>query len=290
VDLTDQQWAAVEPLLPVPEVREDGRRRPWRDPRDVLNGILWILRTGAPWADMPSRYPPYSTCFRRFQSWVEDEVLQRVLQALADDLVERGKLDLTETFIDGTHAGTKRGANLWEKLVRAADLSIQSRCADELHENCASGVSYTSCRSRRASCASSGNRCCVRTVGIASGFAAARAGACSRRKLRPKRKGPSLKKPRSPWSRSADTRYRAAASSAGALASQRANAAAALCRCRSPLQALAPRNSLPTLAGSICNEQGFLHSVRPRTGRTGVSGGSWSVCCWRAVREGLRLN
>jgi transposase len=117
VDLTDQQWAAVEHLLPVPEVREDGRGRPWRDPRDVLNGILWILRTGAPWADMPSRYPPYSTCFRRFQSWVEDEVLQRVLQALADDLVERGKLDLTETFIDGTHAGAKRGANLWEKLV-----------------------------------------------------------------------------------------------------------------------------------------------------------------------------
>lgn len=117
MDLTDQQWAAVEPLLPVPEVREDGRGRPWRDPRDVLNGILWILRTGAPWADMPSRYPPYSTCFRRFQSWVEDEVLQRVLQALADDLVERGKLDLTETFIDGTHAGAKRGVNLWEKLV-----------------------------------------------------------------------------------------------------------------------------------------------------------------------------
>ena len=117
MDLTDQQWAAVEPLLPVPEVREDGRGRPWRDPRDVLNGILWILRTGAPWADMPSRYPPYSTCFRRFQSWVEHEVLQRVLQALADDLVERGKLDLTETFIDGTHAGAKRGASLWEKLV-----------------------------------------------------------------------------------------------------------------------------------------------------------------------------
>jgi hypothetical protein len=66
---------------------------------------------------MPARYPPYSTCFRRFQSWVEDEVLQRVLQALADDLVERGKLDLTETFIDGTHAGAKRGVNLWEKLV-----------------------------------------------------------------------------------------------------------------------------------------------------------------------------
>lgn len=117
MDLTDEQWAVVEPLLPKPEVREDGRGRPWRDPRDVLNGILWVLRTGAPWADMPDRYPPYSTCFKRFQLWVETKTLQSVLQHLADDLVARGKLDLSETFIDGTHAGAKKGAFLWEKLV-----------------------------------------------------------------------------------------------------------------------------------------------------------------------------
>jgi transposase len=116
VDLTDEQWAPVELLLPKPEVREDGRGRPWRDPRDVLNGILWVLRTGAPWADMPNRYPPYATCFRRFQSWRKDGVLQNALQALADDLVARGRLDLSETFIDGTHAGAKRGARWWAKL------------------------------------------------------------------------------------------------------------------------------------------------------------------------------
>lgn len=124
MDLTDEQWAAVEPLLPKPEVREDGRGRPWRDPRDVLNGILWVLRTGAPWADMPERYPPYSTCFRRFQAWVEEGTLKRVLQHLADDLVARGKLDLSETFIDGTHAGAKKGVFLWEKL--AAELPPRS--------------------------------------------------------------------------------------------------------------------------------------------------------------------
>ena len=119
MDLTDEQWAAIEPLLPKPRVRKDRRGRPWRDPRDVLNGILWILRTGAPWADMPSRYPPYATCFRRFQAWNESGTLKRVLQALADDLVARGKLDLTEAFIDGTHAGAKKGAFSWEKLVAA---------------------------------------------------------------------------------------------------------------------------------------------------------------------------
>jgi transposase len=117
MDLTDAQWAVVEKLLPVPQVREDGRGRPWRDPRDVLNGVLWILRTGAPWADMPARYPPYATCFRRFQSWVQAGVLKETLQRLADDLVERGRLQLDETFIDGTHAGAKKGGRLWAKLV-----------------------------------------------------------------------------------------------------------------------------------------------------------------------------
>jgi transposase len=59
MDLTEEQWEILEPLIPTPPRREDGRGRPWRDPRDVLNGILWILRTGAPWKDLPERYPPY---------------------------------------------------------------------------------------------------------------------------------------------------------------------------------------------------------------------------------------
>ena len=57
MDLTDAQWTILAPLLPTPRVRRDKRGRPWRDPRDVLNGILWILRTGAPWKDLPDRYP-----------------------------------------------------------------------------------------------------------------------------------------------------------------------------------------------------------------------------------------
>ena len=75
MDLTDEQWEVLEPLIPVPPRRGDGRGRPWRDPRDVLNAILWILRTGAPWKDLPERYPPYQTCHRRFQKWIEEGVL-----------------------------------------------------------------------------------------------------------------------------------------------------------------------------------------------------------------------
>ena len=91
MDLTDEQWEMLEPLIPDPPRREDGRGRPWRDPRDVLNGILWILRTGAPWKDLPERYPPYQTCHRRFQKWIEEGVLSAILEALALDLEERAE-------------------------------------------------------------------------------------------------------------------------------------------------------------------------------------------------------
>ena len=76
MDLTDAQWAILAPLLPKPRLRRDRRGRPWRDPRDVLNGILWILRTGAPWKDLPDRYPSYQTCHRRFQRWVRAGTLR----------------------------------------------------------------------------------------------------------------------------------------------------------------------------------------------------------------------
>ena len=109
MDLTDEQWAIVEPLLPKPRVRKDGRGRPWKDSRDVLNGVLWVLRTGAPWHDLPDRYPPYQTCHRRFQSWVRSGALRRVLQTLAEDLRLRGGIDVSEAFIDGTFSGAKKG-------------------------------------------------------------------------------------------------------------------------------------------------------------------------------------
>jgi len=108
MDLTDAQWAILAPLLPKPRIRRDRRGRPWRDPRDVLNGILWILRTGAPWKDLPDRYPSYQTCHRRFQHWVRAGTLRQVLKALAADLQARGGLDLSETFIDGSFASAKK--------------------------------------------------------------------------------------------------------------------------------------------------------------------------------------
>ena len=110
MDLTERQWKRLSPLLPKPRVRKDRRGRPWRDPRDVLNGVLWVMRTGAPWHDLPDRYPPYQTCHRRFQLWARSGALRRVLEAMAQELADAGGFDLTEAFIDATYAGAKKGA------------------------------------------------------------------------------------------------------------------------------------------------------------------------------------
>lgn len=110
MELTQEQWEVVRELIPAPARRADGRGRPWREARAVLEGILWVLRSGARWKDLPAQFPPYQTCHRRFQHWVRSGVLRRVLEALAQDLYERGGIKLEECFIDGTFAPAKKGA------------------------------------------------------------------------------------------------------------------------------------------------------------------------------------
>jgi transposase len=115
MDLTNEQWALVAPLLPADKVRLDGRGRPWSNRRKVLNGALWILRTGAPWQDLPPRYGAYQTAHRRFQNWVRAGVIEMVLQVLAEHLKEAGGLDLKECFVDGTFVPAKKGGAWWAR-------------------------------------------------------------------------------------------------------------------------------------------------------------------------------
>jgi transposase len=110
-DLTEEQWLLVEPVLREAR-RHDNRGRPWQDSRAVLNGVLWILGSGAQWRELPDRYPPFQTCHRRFQRWVGSGKLQQVLELLAQLLHEQGKLDLEEAFVDATFASAKKGASL----------------------------------------------------------------------------------------------------------------------------------------------------------------------------------
>jgi transposase len=79
--------------------------------REPLNGILWILGTGAQWRELPNKYPPYQTCHRRFQQWVREGSLEGILHLLAEELHVRGKLQLEEAFIDASFTGAKKGVS-----------------------------------------------------------------------------------------------------------------------------------------------------------------------------------
>ena len=111
MELTDVQWELLKSIVE-PKTPPKRRGRPWSDTRRVLEGVLWILRTGAQWSEMPNKFPPYQTCHRRFQRWVGEGALVELLRTLAQDLVARGDLDLAETFIDATFSGAKKGAVL----------------------------------------------------------------------------------------------------------------------------------------------------------------------------------
>lgn len=106
MELTKSQWDIVEPLIPRPKTRRDRRGRPWKPARQVLDAIIWILRTGAPWRRLPKKYPSYQTCHRRFQAWVADGTLRRIVVQLSEDL---GVGCGDEAFIDGSYVPAKRG-------------------------------------------------------------------------------------------------------------------------------------------------------------------------------------
>ncbi|MGA9063457.1 MAG: transposase [Terracidiphilus sp.] len=111
-DLSDFQWEYVRPFVEWDQQqrqRPDGRGGRWSDARQALNGVLWILRTGAPWQDLPRRYGSYQTCLRRFQQWQRSGVLDGILWALCEDLLARGQLGLDETCVDASFSGAKRG-------------------------------------------------------------------------------------------------------------------------------------------------------------------------------------
>ena len=99
MDLTEEQWKIVEPILPEDPVRDDGRGRPWSDRRKVLNGVLWILRTGAPWQDLPPRYGPYQTAHRRSKTGSQARGHGASAAGAGPTPQGRRRIDLKECFM-----------------------------------------------------------------------------------------------------------------------------------------------------------------------------------------------
>jgi transposase len=107
-ELTDEQWDIISPLLP-PKAKTG---RPRIDDRRILNGIFWVQRTGARWADVPREYGASSTCHARFQQWQVQGVWERIWRKLLSSLDEQGKLNWSKAHLDGCFIPAKKGAKL----------------------------------------------------------------------------------------------------------------------------------------------------------------------------------
>jgi transposase len=107
-DLTDFEWEAIKPHLP-----NKPRGVPRVDDRRVLNGIFWVLRSGAPWADLPARYGPPTTIYNRFNRWRKAGVWDRLMDAVTK--AHDGAVQMIDTSVVRVHqqgATAKRGVSI----------------------------------------------------------------------------------------------------------------------------------------------------------------------------------
>ncbi len=136
-ELTEEQWAKLAPLLP-PQKPRTGR--PANDHRPVVNGMLWILRTGAPWRDLPERYGPWRTVASRFYRWQRAGVWNKVLAALQLQAHEDGELDWDSHYVDGSnvrahqHAAGAKGGTQTRRLSAAVGVGLVRRSMFALRE------------------------------------------------------------------------------------------------------------------------------------------------------------
>lgn len=129
-EIPDEVWSVIEPLLP----RAEGRSRPWLDHRGVVEGIVWRFRTGAPWRDVPERFGPWNTVFKRFDRWAKDGTWERLLATVQAESDAVGKLDWVAA-IDSTIARVhQHGATL------SRDTGSDTGGTVELHESACAGA------------------------------------------------------------------------------------------------------------------------------------------------------
>ena len=114
--LTEEAWKLLEPLLP-PE-KATRRGRPWASHRQIIDGILWILRTGSPWRDLPRELGYWGTVYQRFARWQLDGTWAKILEVLQAQLNEQGLLDGDLWFVDSTiNRGTRAAGGAPKKVA-----------------------------------------------------------------------------------------------------------------------------------------------------------------------------
>jgi len=116
-ELTDEQWNLIEPLIPQRKARTG---RPPNDRRQMLNGIVWVLCTGAPWRDLPERFGPWQTVYDHFLKWRKSGVFAAIIDALQVKLDDQGLIDWELWCVDGASVRAARAAAGADKKVSPA--------------------------------------------------------------------------------------------------------------------------------------------------------------------------
>lgn len=127
-DLSDEEFALLLPLLP-PE-RSGRKGKPYRSHHEVLNGIFWILHTGAPWRDLPRRRGPWKTVYDRYRRWCKCGLFQNLLDALEARARRAERIDFEFSAVDGSNVRAHRcAAGARKKGVRPKKASKNRRWA-----------------------------------------------------------------------------------------------------------------------------------------------------------------
>ena len=107
-ELTDEEWLRIEPLLPSENTGKQGRPR--KDNRIIMNGIVWLARSGAPWRDLPERYGSWKTVYSRFRKWIDDGILDNIFRILSLEAeLEELSIDASIIQVHQHSAGAKKG-------------------------------------------------------------------------------------------------------------------------------------------------------------------------------------
>lgn len=116
-EITNEEWERIEEMFPAERTGKKGR--PAKNNRNMLNGMLWIARSGAQWRELPERYGPWQTVYSRFRKWQEIGIWENIFHMLSSD-ADKENLSVDSTMAkahQSTNGGFKKGENLSEELA-----------------------------------------------------------------------------------------------------------------------------------------------------------------------------
>jgi len=135
-ELSDYQWEQIKDEIP-PKTSKSGRAR--RDPRELINAIVWVARTGAPWCELPKKYGPWHTAYNNFRKWTDDGTIRRIFEKITPSREETSEIQIDGTYIRSHQhsAGIKkiqsqaeelynRGRNRWENSPKQGRSDLEN--------------------------------------------------------------------------------------------------------------------------------------------------------------------